>query len=86
MHEAPTPTLQVQELPEDVYRRQQRFAESENRSLAEETVVLLRKALEIETSHRQRRQRLLETLKDIDPVDTRDLPSPEEISRENRDR
>jgi len=80
------PTLQVWELPEDVYRRLQRLAESENRSLAEETVVLLRKALEIETSHRQRRERLLETLMHTDPVDTRDLFSPEEIIRENRDR
>jgi len=80
------PTLQVRELPEDVYRRLQRLAESENRSLAQETVVLLRKALEIETSHKQRRERLLETLRHIDPVDTRDLPSPEEIIREDRDR
>ena len=67
------PTLQVRHLPEDVYRSLQRLAESENRSLAQEAVVLLRKALDLETSHRQRRGRLLETLGHIDPVDTRDL-------------
>ncbi len=80
------PTLLVRELPEDVYRRLKRLAESENRSLGQETVVLLRKAPAIDMSHRQRRETLLETLRDIEPVDTRGLPSPEEIIREDRDR
>ena len=65
--------LEVRELPEDVYRGLQRLAEFENRSLAQEAVVLHRKALEIETSHQKRRERLLETLRHNDPVDTRDL-------------
>ena len=86
MQEASMPTLQVRELPEDVYRRLQRLAESENRSLAQETIVLLRKALEIDTTHQQRRKAVLDTLRHIDTIDTRDLPPPEEIIREDRDR
>lgn len=79
------PTLQVRELPEDVYRRLQTLAESENRSLAQETIVLLRKALKMESTNRQRRKEIIDSLNLVDALNTKDFPSPEKLIREDRD-
>ena len=80
------PTLQVRELPEDVYRKLRRLAEAENRSLAQETIVLLRKALGLETSHQRRRKALLELISATDRPADSDAILAEELVRQDRDR
>jgi plasmid stability protein len=49
------PTLQVRDLPQDVYHRLQQKAIQAHRSIAQETVVLLREALNASESHRETR-------------------------------
>ena len=80
------PTLQVRELPEDVYHKLQRLAEAENRSLAQETIVLLRKALGIEGSHVERRRAILAMLQTHHPPKIPASLSAEQLIREDRDR
>jgi plasmid stability protein len=80
------PTLQVRELPEDVYYRLRQKAREEHRSLAQETVVLLRRALDSSEMHRSRRTEALERIAHRSIQDVPDFPSSEDVIREDRDR
>jgi plasmid stability protein len=80
------PSLQVRELPDNIYHLLQKRAQAENRSLAQEAIFLLAKGLNTSTSNKSRRAGLLqeiekksvpETLKQFDPV---------VLIREDRDR
>ena len=71
------PLLQVRECPEDIYRRISHVAKNENRTIAQQVVVLLEKGLEQQESNIGRRKRLMDRLekrhiaseiKKIDPV------------------
>ncbi len=71
------PSLQVRELPENIYHLLQKKARTDHRSLAQEAVAILAKGLNTSTSNKSRRADLLqeienkslsETLKHIDPV------------------
>jgi len=71
------PLLQVRDCPEDIYRKIASVARSENRSIAQQVIVLLEKGLGQEQSNMERRKRLLEkiesrkigrNLQDIDTV------------------
>lgn len=80
------PTLQVRELPEDVYYRLQERARREHRSIAQETVVLLRKALDDAEVQRDRRSRALERISRQRPPQVEGFPASDEVVREDRDR
>ena len=80
------PTLQVRELPEDVYHRLQRKAQQEHRSIAQETIVLLRRALDASEIHRNRRSAALERIAQRQIPQVPDFPSSEEVIREDRNR
>ena len=56
------PTLQVRDLPEDVYIKLRMLAKEENRSIAQQTVVLLKQSLGLHKNNKLRRQALLEKL------------------------
>lgn len=80
------PSLQVRDLPDNIYHLLQKRAQAENRSLAQEALAILAKGLNTSTSNKSRRADLLkeiekkflpETLKQFDPVD---------LIREDRDR
>lgn len=73
------PSLQVRELPDNIYHLLQEKANKEHRSLAQEAVITLAKGLETTASHKERRKKLLQTIvdhpcssnktgHDIDPV------------------
>ena len=71
------PLLQVRECPEDIYKKITLVAKSENRSIAQQVIVLLEKGLGQEQSNSERRRKLLERIetreienkaKDIDIV------------------
>ncbi len=80
------PLLQVRDVPEELYNTLARVAEADNRSIAQETVVLLKEALNYKESRSTRRKRILEEIKrnKIENVDN--VPNPEDLIREDRDR
>jgi hypothetical protein len=77
MQEISMPLLQVRECPEDIYRKITLVAKNENRTIAQQVVVLLEKSLGQKESNIERRTQLLakiesrkisNELKDIDAV------------------
>jgi predicted nuclease of restriction endonuclease-like RecB superfamily len=70
------PLLQVRDCPEDIYRKIASVARSENRSIAQQVIVLLEKGLGQEQSNMERRKRLLEKIesrkigRDLQDIDT----------------
>jgi plasmid stability protein len=81
------PALQVRDLPEHVYRRLKDEAASENRSIAQETIVLLKEALEMETKKKLARRLLVQRiLRTPSPADPQKIPDPADLLREDRGR
>ena len=79
------PTLQVRDLPEDVYIQLSYLAEKENRSLAQQTIVLLKEGMVKKLGRKERRGKLLEKIRTLD-IDHSDIPDPVDLIREDRDR
>ena len=78
------PTLQVRDLPLELYNKLSYLAEKEHRSLAQQTIVLLKEGVEGRLDSQSRRRKLLESFEGL-RVDTTGLPTPEELIREDRD-
>jgi len=79
------PSLQVRDLPEHVYRKLKDEADSENRSIAQETVVLLREALEMQTKKKLARRLLVQRILRTPPLaDPARIPDPADLLREDR--
>jgi hypothetical protein len=80
------PLLQVRDIPNDLYEKLSRVAEEDNRSIAQETVVLLKKALDYSEERILRRKRILDEIQKykIKNVDT--FPDPVKLIREDRER
>jgi len=80
------PLLQVRDCPEDVYRSIAMHAKRNNRTIAQQTIVLLEKGLGQEEPNRERRRRLLESIQSRripDPAKTIDAVA---LIRQDRDR
>ncbi len=56
------PSLQVRELPDNIYNLLQAKAKAGHRSLAQEAVVTLAKGLRAGSSHKERRKKLLQSI------------------------
>jgi plasmid stability protein len=81
------PSLQVRDLPEHLYRKLVERAASERRSIAQQTVVLLEKALNMETKRKIARKQLIERiLRNPPPADPQQIPNPVDLLREDRGR
>jgi len=80
------PLLQVRDMPEDLYEKLTYVAAKENRSIAQETIVLLRKALNLQEERKFRRVRLLEEIKSNKIKNADNFPNPANLIREDRDR
>ena len=86
------PNLQVRDIPADVYETLARVAKAENRSIAQEAVVLLRSALGQPEESASRRKKVLAELEDYSieaaekKRDDTPLPDPVALVREDRDR
>jgi antitoxin FitA len=73
------PSLQVRELPDNIYQLLQKKANAEHRSLSQEAIVVLAQGLNTSISHKSRRKELLEAITEntgdnknithLDPVD-----------------
>ncbi len=80
------PLLQVRDIPEDLYEELSRVAKQDNRSIAQETIVLLRAALNLDTEKRKRRRAFLDEARDLIVESPDDLPDPAILLREDRNR
>ncbi|MFW6362358.1 MAG: Arc family DNA-binding protein [Spirochaeta sp.] len=78
------PTLQVRDLPQELYNQLAFIAEKEHRSLAQETIILLKEGIESRLDNRERRKQLLKEFEGLG-MDTDQLPTPEQMVREDRD-
>ena len=78
------PTLQVRDLPEELYQKMLYLAEKEHRSLTQTTIVLLKEGLDRRLADTERRRDLLRNLSGIG-VETAGLPDAEILVREDRD-
>ncbi len=56
------PTLQVRDLPEDIYIKLNMIANEEKRSLAQQTIVLLKESLGLHINNKLRRKALMEKI------------------------
>ena len=79
------PTLQVRDLPEDVYIKLNMIANKENRSIAQQTIMLLKEGLGLHSNNKLRRKALLDKLskKKYPETDNIDVVK---LIREDRDR
>lgn len=50
--------LQVRDMPDDLYETLSRVAAAENRSIAQQTIVLLKKSLQYDQKRKARRKQL----------------------------
>lgn len=79
------PTLQVRHLPEHIYQKIVERAKAKRRSIAQETVILLQKALQMEERAKELRCQLICRLLQ-DPFTQDDIPDPVLLVREDRER
>ena len=81
-------SLQVRELPENIYSLLKRRAEAEHRSIAQESIVLLAKALDTSIAPKERRTRLLQKIEEEAEFNSETLAKldPVELIREDRRR
>ena len=63
------PLLQVRDFPADIYEEISFEARRENRTIAQQTIVLIKKGLGEEISNKERRLRILEEIKSWDIPD-----------------
>ena len=82
------PTLQVRDLPEHIYEQIVELAEKDRRSITQETIVLLEKALEIEKHNKNNRKKLLNHIvkETQSENNSDDIPDPVPLIREDRER
>lgn len=79
------PTLQVRDLPEDVYLRLSMLAEEENRSITQQTIVLLKECLGLHRNNKLRRKALIKNIAGKKYPNSNNLDIAEMI-REDRER
>ena len=80
------PLLQVRDFPEEVYESLAKVAKEDNRSISQETIVLLRSALNQKEERKSRRRRVLDEIDKMNLGDTDKFPDPVILIREDRDR
>ena len=81
-------SLQIRKLPENIYSLLKRRAEAENRSIAQEAIVLLAKGLDTSIAPKKRRTRLLQRIEEEAELNsgTAAKLDPVELIREDRRR
>ena len=86
MHITCMPTLQIRDLPEDIYERLAEQARREHRSLAQQATALLERGLGDPGRARVRRKALLERIAGSERSLPGGIPTPEELLGEDRNR
>lgn len=80
------PLLQVRDFPQELYDTISRSARSENRSIPQQTIVLLKTALEITQERKARRKAVLQEIDNLEIKNSGKFPDPAKLTREDRDR
>jgi len=80
------PLLQVRNIPTDLYENLSRVAQKENRSIAQETIVLLRSALDQKEERTVKRKKIIEEIEEMNIDSGNNFPDPVLLIREDRDR
>jgi hypothetical protein len=80
------PLLQVRDIPNELYTTISRVAQMENRSIAQQTIVLLKKALNINNERMARRKSVLQEIDNLQIENAQEFPDPAKLTREDRDR
>jgi hypothetical protein len=79
------PLLQVRDIPQELYETISQVAKMENRSISQQTIVLLKNALNITQERKIRRKYTLQEIDSLNIVNS-ELPDPAQYTREDRDR
>ncbi|MCL2602628.1 MAG: hypothetical protein FWD91_07425 [Treponema sp.] len=80
------PLLQVRDFPTELYEKLSRVADAENRSVPQQTIVLLKNALVADTDPRKRRESVLREIDNFGMEGANTFPDPAQMTREDRDR
>ena len=81
------PIIQVRNVPEHIYKRIVKLAELERRSIAQETLLLLESALDMDNSNKLHREKLIDCiLHENESIYSGDVPDPVPLIREDRER
>ena len=80
------PLLQVRDFPTELYDTISRVARSENRSVPQQTIVLLKTALNLTQERKTLRKAVLREIDNLNIKNTNKFPPPEKITREDRDK
>ena len=80
------PLLQVRDFPADLYDTISRVAREENRSIPQQTIVLLKTALNITQERKTRRKAALAETDILKLKNVESFPDPVRLIREDRDR
>lgn len=80
------PLFQVRDFPKELYDTISRVARSENRSVPQQTIVLLKTALNLTEERKTRRKAVLQEIDGLNIKNTVRFPSPAKLVREDRDR
>lgn len=85
MQEDGIPTLQVRDLPDEVYNQIKYLAKNEHRSLTQEAIVLLKEGIASRMGNKERRRKVLDKISELS-IDGSKYPDPVELIREDRER
>jgi hypothetical protein len=80
------PLLQVGDISEELYETISQAAQMENRSISQQAIVLLQKALNITQERKLRRKHILEKINALNIKNVDNFPDPAKLTREDRDR
>jgi len=81
------PSLQVRDLPKQIYRKLQINAQKDHRSLSQQAIVTLKKGLDIDENPKERRRILVDQILSRRVlIDSDKLDDPVNLIREDRDR
>ena len=81
------PSIQVRDLPEQIYNKIKNNAQKDHRSLSQQAIVTLKKGLGIDENHKERRRILVDQIMSRRVAfDITKLENPANLIREDRDR
>ena len=79
--------LQVRDVPDELYENLSAIAKLENRSISQETIFLLKNALQLKSERIARRKSILSEIDQLKlPTISTGFPNPADLVREDRDR
>jgi len=81
------PSIQIRDLPEQIYNKIKNNAQKDHRSLSQQAIVTLKKGLGIDEDHKERRRILVDQIMSRRVAfDIAKLENPVNLIREDRDR